>query len=77
MLLQAYNYIRLSPKYVNTQLTESWMREYQVPIVSSGTHPHMMTNGNGGFVFHGTLVHDDNVIITKPPLKKKARNDRN
>jgi tRNA (adenine-N(1)-)-methyltransferase non-catalytic subunit len=84
MLLKAYNHIRLDPGFVNSQLTESFMREYQVPVHASGTHPEMMTSGTGGFLFHATKVDDDNVVIVKQTYKqqraggkiKKQKRDR-
>jgi tRNA (adenine-N(1)-)-methyltransferase non-catalytic subunit len=61
--------------FCNTQLTESWLREYQVPVFSSGTHPNMMTSGSGGFLFTATKTTSEGVEIVKPPMKKrKAQN---
>ncbi|KAH6565413.1 hypothetical protein BASA60_009912 [Batrachochytrium salamandrivorans] len=64
-LLEAYNYVRLSHRFVNTQLTESWLREYQVPTTNTGTHPTMTTSGSGGYLFSSTTVIDDGVKISK------------
>ncbi|KAJ3271925.1 hypothetical protein HDV01_006059 [Terramyces sp. JEL0728] len=56
VILEAYEYCRKSPSYANTFLTESWLREYQVPVFTSGTHPNMMMSGSGGFIFSATTV---------------------
>eukprot|EP00842_Homolaphlyctis_polyrhiza_P004754 jgi/Hompol1/527/HPOL_005347-RA len=56
MLLETFSYARVSRRYINTQLTESWLREYQVPSASSGMHPSMMTSGSGGYLFTATTV---------------------
>ena len=69
LLLSAHEYARSTKKYCNTQLSESWMREYQVPVLASGTHPHMTTSGSGGFLLTCTLVFDDGVEILKPSYK--------
>lgn len=47
------------------------MREYQVPVFSSGTHPQMSTSGSGGFLFYATLVDNDGVDIVKPTHRSK------
>ncbi|KAI8805919.1 Gcd10p family-domain-containing protein [Cladochytrium replicatum] len=55
-LLTSFMYMRKSPHFVNASITESWLREYQVPVYDSGTHPHMMTSGSGGFLLSGIRV---------------------
>ncbi|KAJ2852465.1 tRNA (adenine(58)-N(1))-methyltransferase non-catalytic subunit trm6 [Coemansia brasiliensis] len=47
-LLEAYTMLRQSPAFINVQLTESWLREYQV--LPNRTHPLMSTSGSGGFI---------------------------
>ncbi|KAJ2707899.1 tRNA (adenine(58)-N(1))-methyltransferase non-catalytic subunit trm6 [Coemansia spiralis] len=47
-LVEAYAWLRESPEFLNVQLTESWLREYQV--LPGRTHPTMTTSGGGGFV---------------------------
>ncbi|KAI8924663.1 Gcd10p family-domain-containing protein [Entophlyctis helioformis] len=49
-LLDAFYHVRVSRRFINAQVTESWMREYQVPVFASGTHPSMMTSGTGGYL---------------------------
>jgi tRNA (adenine-N(1)-)-methyltransferase non-catalytic subunit len=76
MLLEAYNYVRLDKNYCNTQLTESWMREFQVPVFASGTHPSMMTSGSGGFLFTATKVTSEGVEIVKPTFQQKKQKNK-
>lgn len=47
------------------QLTESWMREYQIPLQGmSGTHPHMTTSAASGYLLTAIRVlNDENVVI--------------
>ncbi|EGF78315.1 hypothetical protein BATDEDRAFT_90810 [Batrachochytrium dendrobatidis JAM81] len=73
-LLNAYNYVRLSRRFVNTQLTESWLREYQVPS-NSGTHPMMTTSGSGGYLFNSTVVTDDGVKLNKTGVSRSGTGD--
>ncbi|KAJ2776763.1 tRNA (adenine(58)-N(1))-methyltransferase non-catalytic subunit trm6 [Coemansia javaensis] len=47
-LVEAFTWLRASPDFLNVQLTESWLREYQV--LPSRTHPLMNMSGGGGFV---------------------------
>ncbi|KAJ2017354.1 tRNA (adenine(58)-N(1))-methyltransferase non-catalytic subunit trm6 [Coemansia sp. RSA 922] len=47
-LLETFAWLRQSPDFLNVQLTESWLREYQV--LPSRTHPMMNTSGGGGFI---------------------------
>jgi hypothetical protein len=51
------------------------MREYQVPIFTSGTHPHMTTSGSGGFIFHATTVFNEGVEIVKQQPQKRIKQD--
>ncbi|KAJ2077049.1 tRNA (adenine(58)-N(1))-methyltransferase non-catalytic subunit trm6 [Coemansia sp. RSA 988] len=47
-LLEAFAWLRESPEFLNVQITESWLREYQV--LPSRTHPLMNMSGGGGFI---------------------------
>ncbi|KAJ2665806.1 tRNA (adenine(58)-N(1))-methyltransferase non-catalytic subunit trm6 [Coemansia sp. RSA 1199] len=47
-LIEAYAQLRESTEFLNVQLTESWLREYQV--LPNRTHPTMNTSGGGGFI---------------------------
>ncbi|KAJ3129942.1 tRNA (adenine(58)-N(1))-methyltransferase non-catalytic subunit trm6 [Irineochytrium annulatum] len=49
MLIPLYITMRATAEFINTQLTESFMREYQAPT-GMGTHPNMQTSGSGGFI---------------------------
>jgi hypothetical protein len=46
-------------------MTESWMREYQLPVQSSGTHPHMTTSGSGGFLLSAITTANSEIEIDK------------
>ncbi|KAJ1819022.1 tRNA (adenine(58)-N(1))-methyltransferase non-catalytic subunit trm6 [Coemansia sp. S610] len=48
VLLETFTWLRQSPEFLNVQLTESWLREYQV--LPNRTHPLMNTSGGGGFI---------------------------
>ncbi|KAJ9542237.1 hypothetical protein OSB04_028743 [Centaurea solstitialis] len=43
---------------IGLQITEPWLREYQV--LPSRTHPHMQMSACGGYVLSGTKIHNDN-----------------
>ncbi|KAJ1946175.1 tRNA (adenine(58)-N(1))-methyltransferase non-catalytic subunit trm6 [Kickxella alabastrina] len=47
-LVETFAWLRDSPDFLNVQLTESWLREYQV--LPSRTHPLMNTSGGGGYI---------------------------
>ena len=78
MLLKSFEHMRSSQDFVYVQLTESWMREYQIPINLLGTHPTMSTSGSGGFLLSAIKVFCD--IDVTPHDKyihkaKKAKTD--
>ncbi|KAJ2155887.1 tRNA (adenine(58)-N(1))-methyltransferase non-catalytic subunit trm6 [Coemansia sp. RSA 552] len=54
-LIDAFKWLRGSSEFINVQLTESWLREYQV--LPSRTHPLMNTSGGGGFIL--SAIHLD------------------
>ncbi|KAI8901068.1 Gcd10p family-domain-containing protein [Globomyces pollinis-pini] len=76
MLMDALLHVQKTKEFINTQLTESWIREYQVPIFSSGTHPMMMTSGGGGFILSCTTVDEDGVVLNKPTFKNVRANNK-
>ncbi|KAI3745826.1 hypothetical protein L6452_08237 [Arctium lappa] len=43
---------------IGLQITEPWLREYQV--LPSRTHPHMQMSAFGGYVLSGTKIYNDN-----------------
>ncbi|KAI8324008.1 Gcd10p-domain-containing protein [Martensiomyces pterosporus] len=47
-LVEAFAWLRESREFLNVQLTESWLREYQV--LPNRTHPLMSMSGGGGFI---------------------------
>ncbi|KAJ1995413.1 tRNA (adenine(58)-N(1))-methyltransferase non-catalytic subunit trm6 [Coemansia umbellata] len=47
-LLESFAWLRESCEFLNVQLTESWLREYQV--LPKRTHPMMGMSGGGGFL---------------------------
>lgn len=50
-LLECFRLMRSSPEYVDAQISESFMREYQIPANGvSGTHPMMRMMGSSGSV---------------------------
>ncbi|KAJ1954743.1 tRNA (adenine(58)-N(1))-methyltransferase non-catalytic subunit trm6 [Linderina pennispora] len=53
-LIEAFDWMRHSPEFLNVQMTESWLREYQV--LPNRTHPLMMTSGGGGFLLSAIHV---------------------
>ncbi|TPX72865.1 hypothetical protein SpCBS45565_g00236 [Spizellomyces sp. 'palustris'] len=57
-MLESFLHLRNSRDFVNAQLTESWIREYQVPTAASGTHPLMRMSGSGGYILSAIRVID-------------------
>lgn len=78
-LTEAYYHMKISDKYLNVQLTESWLRRYQV--LPGRTHPQMTTTGGGGYILSATRVLDNPnenpveavEISDSAPEAKKAR----
>ncbi|KAJ3349180.1 tRNA (adenine(58)-N(1))-methyltransferase non-catalytic subunit trm6 [Kappamyces sp. JEL0680] len=73
LLLPSYEHARSCKTFINTQLSESWMREYQVPVHASGTHPLMMTSGSGGFVFTCTYITEEGCEVIEKPTYKSLK----
>lgn len=80
MLTPAYASLRTRPDYINIQLTDGWLREYQVPIYSPGTHPFMVMSGTGGYLMSAVRVNADAKVelLPKPGKrgKRKQQDDR-
>ncbi|GAB5588059.1 tRNA (adenine(58)-N(1))-methyltransferase non-catalytic subunit trm6 [Umbelopsis nana] len=75
-LVESFHEMRISNNYLNVQLTESWLRRYQV--LPGRTHPTMTTSGGGGYILSSTRVIDnpnENAVdvSAKAPEVKKAR----
>lgn len=61
----------------------SIFEHYVVPVLASGTHPNMMTTGNGGFLVSATFVTNEGCeALVKPTMReikdarKKVKIDR-
>ncbi|KAJ3154998.1 tRNA (adenine(58)-N(1))-methyltransferase non-catalytic subunit trm6 [Geranomyces michiganensis] len=63
-LVDSWQYMRNSREFVNSQLTESWLREYQV---TGGMHPTMRMSGTGGYLVSGIKVFDVEAHATAKP----------
>jgi tRNA (adenine-N(1)-)-methyltransferase non-catalytic subunit len=82
-LVKPYLAMRGVKTMINVRLTDSWMREYQVPVHASGTHPIMTMSGHGGFILTGLKVLDNEVVhaytkrdkAQKTGTKKKMKLD--
>ena len=55
-LHDTYAFMRSSKRFVNSNITESWYREYQVPSGKGGMHPHMSGSGSGGYLLSSITV---------------------
>ncbi|KAJ2377525.1 tRNA (adenine(58)-N(1))-methyltransferase non-catalytic subunit trm6 [Coemansia sp. RSA 2603] len=53
-LTEVFAWMRESLAFVNVQLSEGWLREYQV--LPNRTHPTMSTSGGGGFLLSAIYV---------------------
>jgi tRNA (adenine-N(1)-)-methyltransferase non-catalytic subunit len=73
-LYDAYAFIRASNEYVDCQLSESWMREYQIPSSKGGMHPEMMTSGRGGYILSAitAIIPNEEIIPMHSKKQKKA-----
>uniref|UniRef100_A0A453DR43 tRNA (adenine(58)-N(1))-methyltransferase non-catalytic subunit TRM6 n=1 Tax=Aegilops tauschii subsp. strangulata TaxID=200361 RepID=A0A453DR43_AEGTS len=47
--------LQASKMAIGLQITEPWLREYQV--LPSRTHPHMQMNAFGGYILSGIRIH--------------------
>ncbi|KAF5385029.1 hypothetical protein D9615_001234 [Tricholomella constricta] len=67
--------MRAASQYLCPNVTESWLRRYQV--LPGRTHPTMVTSGTGGFILHTIKIYDDpnasSVIIHRRQKPKKAK----
>ncbi|RKO94248.1 Gcd10p family-domain-containing protein [Blyttiomyces helicus] len=59
LLVESYLHLRSSREFVNASITESWIREYQVPVQASGTHPAMRMSSSGGYLLTALRVIDN------------------
>ncbi|KAI9512878.1 Gcd10p-domain-containing protein [Russula earlei] len=49
--------LRTDPQYLAPNISESWLRRYQV--LPGRTHPLMTTSGGGGYLLHAIKIYDD------------------
>ncbi|TPX33316.1 hypothetical protein SmJEL517_g03778 [Synchytrium microbalum] len=56
-LTETYNYFRESSEFVNVDLCESWLREYQLPCYQAGTRPIMTGSSTGGYFVAATRTY--------------------
>ncbi|RCH90847.1 tRNA (adenine(58)-N(1))-methyltransferase non-catalytic subunit trm6, partial [Rhizopus stolonifer] len=71
VLLTAAYWMRRSKDFLNADITESSLREYQV--LPGRMHPHMMMSCGGGYLLSGLRVID---CPYDPSLKRTDSNDR-
>ncbi|OBZ84806.1 tRNA (adenine(58)-N(1))-methyltransferase non-catalytic subunit TRM6 [Choanephora cucurbitarum] len=70
VLLTAAYWMRRSKDFLNADITESSLREYQV--LPGRMHPHMMTSAGGGYILSGLRVID----CPYDPSKRSEGDDR-
>ncbi|CAN6240503.1 unnamed protein product [Urochloa humidicola] len=58
-LAKCMHTLQVSKRAIGLQLSEPWLREYQV--LPSRTHPHMQMNAFGGYILSGTRIQSDKV----------------
>jgi hypothetical protein len=69
--------MRASKEMINIQLTESWVREYQLPLRKmSGTHPHMNALPQGGFLLTGTRVFGGEELVLNMSFREQKAKKR-
>lgn len=73
-LYDAYTFIRGRNDYVDCQLSESWMREYQIPSSKGGMHPEMTASGRGGYLLTAitAIVPPEEIIPMHAKKQKKV-----
>ena len=54
-LVEVLSYMKQDQNYLSPNLSESWMRTYQV--LPGRTHPMMTTSATGGYLLHSTRVY--------------------
>nr|CAG8466253.1 8130_t:CDS:2 [Entrophospora candida] len=72
MLINTCVRMRISKNYLNPQITESWLRQYQV--LPGRTHPFMSTSGGGGYLLTATCVIIDEG--SSPSVSKNSSNSK-
>lgn len=60
-LAKCMHSLQVSKMAIGLQLSEPWLREYQV--LPSRTHPHMQMNAFGGYILSGIRIHNTDCMI--------------
>ncbi|RGB33366.1 Gcd10p family-domain-containing protein [Rhizophagus diaphanus] len=71
VLINACVYMKISKKFLNPQITESWLRQYQV--LPGRIHPSMSTSGGGGYLLHATHIVINESLPTPIPSYMKQK----
>ncbi|TVT96695.1 hypothetical protein EJB05_58094, partial [Eragrostis curvula] len=53
--------LQVSKMAIGLQISEPWLREYQV--LPSRTHPHMQMNAFGGYILSGIKIHNTDAVV--------------
>ncbi|CAG8635317.1 522_t:CDS:2, partial [Dentiscutata heterogama] len=61
VLVNTCVHMRISGKFLNPQITESWLRQYQV--LPGRTHPSMSTSGGGGYLLQTIYTRGIETVI--------------
>ncbi|KAF9515041.1 hypothetical protein BS47DRAFT_1372154 [Hydnum rufescens UP504] len=72
VLTEAQSKMRSQPQYLAPNITESWLRKYQV--LPGRTHPIMSASGSGGYILHTIKIYDNS--IAKSTLVSERRIQR-
>ncbi|KAE8769554.1 putative tRNA (guanine-N(1)-)-methyltransferase,putative [Hordeum vulgare] len=62
--------LQVSKMAIGLQITEPWLREYQV--LPSRTHPHMQMNAFGGYILSGIRIHKPDPSEARMPEKSSC-----
>ncbi|KAJ1265889.1 hypothetical protein BS78_08G108100 [Paspalum vaginatum] len=62
-LAKCMHSLQVSKQAIGLQLSEPWLREYQV--LPSRTHPHMQMNAFGGYILSGIRIHNTDCVIVE------------
>ncbi|KAF5368394.1 hypothetical protein D9758_002197 [Tetrapyrgos nigripes] len=65
------NKLRNTPGYLGPNVTEGWLRRYQV--LPGRTHPTMNTSGSGGYLLHCIRVFDDPSASGMAGMRRQQR----
>ncbi|CAG8466526.1 4713_t:CDS:10 [Paraglomus occultum] len=72
VLVDAFTYLRMSKQCINPEITESWLRNYQV--LPGRTHPEMTISGGGGYILHAKrIINNDDPGYAGPSVETVKR----